>query len=78
LDIVCQVSILVVAAAILILVIFAIPILIDLRRIVRDWKKISEIFELSITPLTWGASFLASIVQKILDSGEESRKDQQQ
>ena len=47
-----QISILIVAVAILVLVVFTVPILLDLRRVIKNWKKVSQIIELGIAPIT--------------------------
>lgn len=70
-----QISMLGVAIAILVLVIIAIPILLDLRRIVKNWKKVSEIIELGIAPIVWSASFILDIVKKVIDIGTEKKKE---
>ena len=69
-----QISILIVAIAILVLIILLIPILIDLRRVIKNQKKISEIFELGIAPITWSASIVLDIFKKLLEIGEEEKK----
>ena len=70
-----QVSILIVAIAILVLAVLAIPILLDLRQIVKKWKKVSEIVEFGTLPITWGASFIVSILKKLIEVGEEEKKE---
>ena len=70
-----QISILIVAVAILVLVVFTVPILLDLRRVIKNWKKVSQIVELGIAPITWGASIVLDIFRRLLEIGEEKRED---
>lgn len=72
-----QISVLIVAIVIAVLAILAIPILIDLRQIVKKWKKVSEIVELGTLPITWGASFVVSLLKKLIEVGEEKVKEDQ-
>lgn len=70
-----QVSILVVAIAILVLICLMIPILLDLRRIIKNWKKISELLELGIAPITLAASFILDVLKILLETGEEKKDE---
>jgi len=70
-----QIAILIVTAAILVLVILAIPILIDLRRITKEWKRLSEIVGLGLAPVTWVMSLAVNAFKKLSEIGEESKKD---
>jgi cytochrome c oxidase assembly factor CtaG len=75
LTIIIEIAVLVAACSVVVLAILAIPILLDLRRIVRDWKKASEILKIGMMPATWFISFLASVFQKLVEKGEEASKE---
>lgn len=57
---------------IIVLAILAIPILIDLRKIVKDWKNISDLLRVGIAPITWSASLISGIFQRLVEKGEEA------
>jgi len=67
-----EIAVLVASCAVVLLVIFTIPILIDLRRMVRDLKKLSELAEIGMMPVTWAISFLSNVFQKLVEKGEEA------
>ena len=72
-----QIAILVVAIALVILIVLAIPILLDLNRILKKWKRVTDIIELGITPLTIGISLLIKSIEKLVEVGKETMKDEE-
>ena len=76
--IIIEIAILVAACSVVVLAILAIPILLDMRRIVRDWKKASDILKIGMMPATWLISFMSSVFQKLVEKGEEVSKETKQ
>jgi uncharacterized protein YoxC len=75
--IIVQVAILIVAIALAVLIILAIPILLDLNRILKKWKKVTAIIELGITPLTMGISLLVKSLEKLVEVGRKNIKEEE-
>ena len=75
-DIAIQIAILAAAGGIVVLVVLAIPILVDLQRIMKNWKKISNLLELSVLPFTWGASLIREIINKLLEGVKEKKEEE--
>lgn len=71
-----EIVLLIAAVSLIIMVVLLIPILLDLRRIVKNWKKFSDIVEVGISPIVWGASFLVEIFKKLVEVGEEKSKEE--
>ena len=68
-----QIAVLIAAMGIIVVVILAVPILLNLRRITNSIRKITDLVESGLAPLTWGASFIADIIRKILDKGKKKK-----
>jgi len=71
LTIIIEIAILVAACSVVVIAVLAVPILLDLRRIVRDWEKASDILKIGMMPATWLISFMTSVFQKLVEKGEE-------
>jgi hypothetical protein len=72
-NLIIQIAVLIAAIGIIVVVILAIPILLNLRRITNSLSKASNLIELGLVPLTWGASLIVDIMKKILNMGEKTK-----
>jgi len=70
-----QIASLIALIAIIVMVIYVIIILADVRVIVRNWKKVADVADLVMSPLTAVGSAILKFFGKLTKMNKEAQKE---
>lgn len=69
-----QIASLIALISIIVLVVYLIIIVSDLRRIIGNWKKVADLAELAMTPVTAFATAAVKLLEKLAEVGKNAVK----